>query len=83
MPHERAAGTWARELRFAVQVSRPGLWLTAVWFYCLPAGQGDVLGTPAFWLGLFYVTFPMGYFVYGWNDAVDYDKLQDLSMANY
>lgn len=30
-----------------------------------------------FWLGVFYITFPLNFLVYGWNDMVDYetDKL--------
>lgn len=61
-------------LRFALQVSRPGLWLTSVWFYCLPVAGTDVLGSARFWCGLFFVTFPMGFMIYGWNDAVDYES---------
>jgi 4-hydroxybenzoate polyprenyltransferase len=32
-----------------------------------------VFSSVPFWLGLIYVTFPMGLLLYGWNDYVDYD----------
>jgi 4-hydroxybenzoate polyprenyltransferase len=59
------------ELRFLLKVARPGFWLTSIWFYLLPLGQRDVFGSGEFWLGLFYVTFPLGIIIYGWNDVVD------------
>jgi lycopene elongase/hydratase (flavuxanthin-forming) len=61
------------ELVFLLQASRPGLWLTAIWFYLLPLGQRDVFHSVAFWLGALYVSFPMGLLLYGWNDIVDYE----------
>ncbi len=61
------------ELRFLLKVARPGFWLTSVWFYLLPLGQRDVFGNAEFWLGLFYVTFPLGMIIYGWNDVVDFE----------
>lgn len=60
-----------RGLALAIQTSRPGFWSTSVWFYLLPLAQRDVLGSPAFWLGLLYVTFPLGHVLYGWNDLFD------------
>ena len=62
-----------RELRFLLKVSRPGFWLTSVWFYLLPLGQREVFGSGAFLLGLLYVTFPFGMLIYGWNDLVDFE----------
>lgn len=59
------------ELRFLLKVSRPGFWLTSVWFFLLPLGQREVFGSGPFWLGVFYVTFPLGMLIYGWNDLVD------------
>ncbi len=59
------------ELRLLLKVARPGFWLTSVWFYLLPLGQHLVFDTAEFWLGLFYVTFPLGMIIYGWNDVVD------------
>jgi len=61
------------ELNFLLQASRPGLWLTAIAFYMLPLGQRDVFHSAAFWLGVLYVSFPMGLLIYGWNDIVDYE----------
>lgn len=60
-------------LSFIIKASRPGLWLTAVWFYLLPLGQRHVFHSAAFWLGLLYVTFPLGLIIYGWNDIADAD----------
>lgn len=31
----------------------------------------DVFGSYSFWFGLLYVTFPLNFLVYGWNDLVD------------
>jgi 4-hydroxybenzoate polyprenyltransferase len=59
------------ELQFLLKVARPGFWLTSIWFYLLPLGQQQVFGTVEFWLGLVYVTFPLGIMIYGWNDVVD------------
>jgi 4-hydroxybenzoate polyprenyltransferase len=58
---------------FTLQASRPGLWLTSVWFYMLPLGGRNLFTSGSFWLGLFYVTFPMGLLLYGWNDCVDFE----------
>jgi 4-hydroxybenzoate polyprenyltransferase len=58
-------------LGFLVKVSRPGLWATSAWFYLLPLGRRDVFHSPNFWLGLLYVTLPLGFIIYGWNDLVD------------
>ncbi|MGC3992277.1 MAG: UbiA family prenyltransferase [Chthoniobacteraceae bacterium] len=64
--------SWLRsELLFLLKVSRPGFWLTAIWFYLLPVGGVWVFNSWTFWLGCFYVTFPLGLLIYGWNDLVD------------
>lgn len=42
-----------------------------MWFYLLPLGRQHVFGQWTFWLGLIYVTFPLGLLIYGWNDYVD------------
>lgn len=60
-----------REIAFVVKAARPGFWLTSIWFYLVPVGGRNVLEQPAFWLGLLYVTFPLGVLIYGWNDVVD------------
>ena len=58
---------------FIVKASRPGLWATAIWFYLLPLGQRHVFHSAGFWLGLIYVTLPLGLIIYGWNDVADAD----------
>lgn len=58
-------------LGFLLKVSRPGLWFPTVWLYLLPLAGRPLGETPAFWLGLFAVTFPLNLVVYGWNDLVD------------
>ncbi len=60
-------------LAFIVKASRPGLWATAVWFYLLPLGRRYLFHSPGFWLGLIYVTLPLGLIIYGWNDVADAD----------
>lgn len=60
-------------LDFIVKASRPGLWATAVWFYLLPLGRRHVFDSVGFWLGLIYVTLPLGLIIYGWNDIADAD----------
>ena len=64
---------WLSTLAFVVKASRPGLWATAVWFYLLPLGRRHVFHSPGFWLGLIYVTLPLGLIIYGWNDVADAD----------
>lgn len=61
------------ELQFLLKVARPGFWLTSIWFYLLPLGRHEVFTTAPFWLGLFFVTFPLGAIIYGWNDVVDFE----------
>ncbi len=58
-------------LNFAIKASRPGLWSTSVWFYLLPLGGRHVFTSSSFWLGLVYVTLPLGLIIYGWNDIAD------------
>lgn len=70
---EEAPHTLISDLSFTLQASRPGLWLTSVWFYMLPLGGRNLLPSVPFWLGLLYVTFPMGLLLYGWNDLVDFE----------
>lgn len=66
-----SAATRLSNFSFLIKASRPGLWLTAVWFYLLPLGQRHVFDSAGFWLGLIYVTFPLGLIIYGWNDIAD------------
>lgn len=60
-------------LRQTLQVARPGLWATQLWFYLVPLGGQRLLGEWTFWIGAFYVMFPLGYLLYGWNDWADYE----------
>src|SRR5216117_4001679 len=63
----------AEEIAFLVKAARPGFWLTSIWFYLVPVGGRHVLDQAEFWLGLVYVSFPLGLLIYGWNDVVDFD----------
>jgi 4-hydroxybenzoate polyprenyltransferase len=60
-------------IAFLIETARPGLWATSAWFYLLPLGRRQVFGHLGFWIGLLYVTFPLGLFLYGWNDLADAD----------
>ena len=63
-----------KQLLFYLKVSRPGLWFATIWLYLLPTSRSlELLESPAFWLGLLYVCFPINFLVYGWNDVVDYE----------
>lgn len=70
---ENPVRTLLRDLTFTLQASRPGLWLTSIWFYMLPLGGKNLFKSLPFWLGMAYVTLPMGLLLYGWNDYVDFD----------
>jgi len=69
----RVARRLAEEIAFVVKAGRPGFWLTSIWFYLVPVGGRNVFTQPEFWLGLFYVSFPLGVLIYGWNDVVDFE----------
>ena len=58
---------------FLVQTARPGFWLTSMWFYVVPVAGRSVWDRAEFWLGLVYVSFPLGVLIYGWNDLVDFE----------
>lgn len=59
-------------LSFWLKSSRPGLWFATLWLYLLPTSQmNEIWTTVPFWLGIWYVTFPLNLLVYGWNDIVD------------
>lgn len=68
---ERRALPRLSDLAYVLKASRPGMWLTAVWFYLLPLGGRDLIHSLDFWVGLFYITFPLGLFLSGWNDLTD------------
>jgi 4-hydroxybenzoate polyprenyltransferase len=54
-----------------LKVSRPGLWFPTVWLYLMPLSGSTDLRSAGFWAGLFFVTFPLNFLIYGWNDLVD------------
>lgn len=55
-----------------LKISRPGLWFPTIWIYLVPFGnQEHFWESYLFWLGLFFVTFPLNYLVYGLNDYND------------
>lgn len=55
-----------------LKISRPGLWFPTIWIYLVPFGNQDGFWSSwLFWLGLFFVTFPLNYLVYGLNDYND------------
>jgi 4-hydroxybenzoate polyprenyltransferase len=60
-----------QSLSFWLKVSRPGLWFATIWLYLLPTSQMDIWQSLPFWLGFLYITFPLNFLVYGWNDMVD------------
>lgn len=64
-------------IKFWIMTSRPGLWFATLWLYLLPCSQmSEIWNSPAFWIGLVYVTFPLNFLIYGWNDVVDYEADQ-------
>lgn len=56
---------------FWLKASRPGLWFPTIWLYSLPLSGMNLLSSPAFWVGLVFVSFPLNLLTYGWNDLVD------------
>ncbi len=55
-----------------LKISRPGLWFPTVWIYLVPFSfDAEFWKQPVFWIGLFFVTFPLNYLVYGLNDYND------------
>jgi len=60
-----------------IKVARPGFWPTHLWFYVLPFAGRDMFSAPEFWLGAFYVAFPLGLLLYGWNDLGDVETDRD------
>jgi 4-hydroxybenzoate polyprenyltransferase len=48
------------------------LWFPTVWIYLVPFSFAtEFWKEPVFWIGLFFVTFPLNYLVYGLNDYND------------
>ena len=68
-----------------LKISRPGLWFPTIWIYLVPFSFDMNFWTePIFWIGLFFVTFPLNYLVYGLNDLNDHkaDEVNDRK-GNY
>lgn len=72
-PNENFLRVCQAELAFLIKASRPGFYLTAIWFYLLPLGPIWPISSFAFWLGLFYVGFPLGILIYAGNDVTDHE----------
>jgi len=58
-------------LKFIIMAARPGFWLTSIWFFLLPCGGFWVFDKLLFWVGLAYVSLPLGLVIYGFNDIAD------------
>lgn len=55
-----------------MKISRPGLWFPTVWIYLVPFSfEVEFWKETVFWVGLFFVMFPLNYLVYGLNDYND------------
>src|SRR5205823_2723377 len=59
------------DMLFFLKASRPGFWLTSIWFYLLPLAGHRVFDSSSFWIGVLFVTLPLGLLIYGWNDILD------------
>ena len=56
-----------------LKISRPGLWFPTIWIYLVPFSlETSFWLNYNFWIGLFFVTFPLNYLVYGLNDYNDF-----------
>lgn len=61
-----------KKLLFEIKISRPGLWFPTLWIYMVPFQlETRFWEDYIFWIGLFFVTFPLNYLVYGLNDYND------------
>ena len=56
-----------------LRISRVGLIASHLWVYLLPLIHGGFEISRNFWIGLAYVTVPLGLLIYGWNDYFDWD----------
>ena len=54
-----------------LKVSRPGLWFPTLWLYFAVLPRPLPVEQVSFWLGLGFVTFPLNFVVYGWNDTME------------
>lgn len=56
-----------------LQISRPGLWFLTLWMYLAPFDiTSHFWEWPSFWLGAFFVTFPLNFMAYGLNDFTNF-----------
>ncbi len=68
-----------KKLVHDLKISRPGLWFPTVWIYLVPFSLAtNFWESYLFWIGLFFVTFPLNYLVYGMNDYND-QKADELN----
>jgi 4-hydroxybenzoate polyprenyltransferase len=70
-PHSHPKPNFRSNFSFLLQVSRPGLWTTTILFYLMPLGKSLGWRDAGFWLGIFYILFPLSLLLYGVNDIVD------------
>jgi len=68
-----------------LKISRPGLWFPTIWIYLVPfSNQVAYLNSPIFWIGLFFVGFPLNFLVYGLNDLNDIEAdAVNIRKGNY
>ena len=68
-----------------LKTSRPGLWFPTIWIYLVPFSiESNFWGSPVFWIGLLFVTFPLNFLVYGLNDFNDYKAdIENGRKGNY
>ncbi|MEM6821166.1 MAG: hypothetical protein AAF558_04335 [Verrucomicrobiota bacterium] len=58
-----------------LKVSRPGLWFQTIWLYLVPTSQNlEIFAQSIFWVGFFYITFPLNLMTYGVNDYFDVEN---------
>lgn len=68
-----SATSTALSLLDVFRVSRAGLIVSHLWVYVVPAIHGSSDFGWNFWVGLAYITVPLGLLIYGWNDFFDWD----------
>lgn len=47
------------------------MWFPTLWLYFVPLPRPLDVDGLGFWLGLLFVTWPLNFIVYGWNDTLD------------
>src|SRR5215470_11804275 len=70
-PQSFAKNNFLSNLKFLIQVSRPGLWTTTTLFYLMPLGRTFNWHSMPFLTGIFYIVFPLSLLLYGVNDIAD------------